>query len=101
MERGGYIYIMTNKNNTTLYIGVTSSLRNRIYEHKEKIHPNSFTAKYNLSKLVYYEKYSTIEEAINREKQLKAGSRQKKIDLIKELNPLWNDLYEKVIEFDW
>ncbi len=101
MERGGYTYIMTNKNNTTLYIGVTSSLRSRIYEHKEKKYPNSFTARYNLSKLVYYEKYNTIEEAISREKQLKAGSRKNKINLIQKLNPFWHDLYEEVIEFDW
>ncbi len=99
MERGGYIYIMTNKNNTTLYIGVTSNLQSRVYEHKSKIYPKSFTAKYNLSKLVYYEGYQSIDEAISREKQLKAGSRQKKIDLIKQLNPSWLDLYDKVSGF--
>ncbi len=101
MEKGGYIYIMTNRNNTTLYVGVTSSLRTRIYEHKEKKYPYSFTAKYNLSKLVYYEKFSSIEEAIYREKQLKSGSRQNKINLIEKLNPSWNDLYEEIIDFDW
>ncbi len=86
---------MTNKNNTTLYIGVTSNLQNRVYEHKMKQYPKSFTSRYNLFKLVYYESYSTIEEAIFREKKLKGISRQKKIDLINELNPDWNDLYEQ------
>lgn len=90
---------MTNKNNTTLYVGVTSNLRNRVYEHKQKLHPRSFTARYNLSKLVYYEGYQSIEEAIFREKQLKAGSRKKKLDLIKQFNPQWSDLYEKNEEF--
>ncbi len=78
MKREGYIYIMTNKNNTTLYIGVTSDLVNRVFEHKNKVYPSSFTARYNLSKLVYFEEYNSIEYAIFREKQLKAGSRDKK-----------------------
>ena len=99
MKRGGCIYIMTNKNDTTLYVGVTSNLKKRVYEHKQKIYPQSFTAKYNLHKLVYYEGFHSIEEAISREKQLKAGSRQKKIDLIKQFNPNWNDLYEQIDVF--
>ena len=100
MERGGYIYIITNKNNTTLYIGVTSNLYNRIYEHITKKHKNSFSAKYNLDKLVYFETFSSIKEAIAREKQLKAGSRKKKIDLINSFNQEWIDLYDSVLEFN-
>lgn len=92
----GFIYIVTNKNNTTLYIGVTSNLPERILEHKQKKHKKSFTAKYNLDKLVYLESFQEIGDAIGREKQLKGGSRQKKEDLINFLNPNWDDLYESV-----
>ena len=94
MERGGFTYIITNKNNTVLYVGVTSNLKDRVYKHQTKHFKTSFSAKYNLNKLVYYEYYSTIEEAIAREKQLKAGSRQKKLDLINAFNPEWKDLFE-------
>lgn len=94
MERGGCIYIITNKNNEVLYIGVTSDLKDRVYQHKIKHFKTSFSAKYNLNKLVYYEYYSSIEEAIAREKQLKAGSRQKKLDLINAFNPEWKDLFD-------
>ncbi len=76
MERGGYIYIMTNKHRTTLYIGVTSNLRSRIYEHANHIYPKSFTAKYNLETCIYYEIFLSIEEAIAREKELKKWSRE-------------------------
>jgi putative endonuclease len=89
----GYVYILTNKNNTTLYVGVTAYLKERILHHKEKSDPKSFTARYNLGKLVYYEAHQMIGDAIGREKQLKAGSRAKKIALIEELNPEWNDLF--------
>lgn len=92
MERGGAVYILTNKNNTVLYTGVTSDLKNRIFEHKEKIHPKSFSAKYNLNKLVYYQAFHSIEEAIAEEKRIKAGSRKKKIILIENFNPKWEDL---------
>lgn len=87
---------MTNKHHTTLYIGVTADLFSRVVEHKEKADPKSFTARYNLNKLVFYESFSSIEEAIEREKQLKGGSRQKKIDLINHVNPNWQDLWEVV-----
>lgn len=83
---------MTNKNNTVLYKGVTSNLQKRVYEHKEKI-LKGFTHKYNLDKLVYYEVYSDSYNAISREKQIKAGSRQKKVDLINGMNESWKDLY--------
>ncbi len=96
MERGGFTYIMTNKNNTVLYVGVTSNLKDRVYQHKTKHFGTSFTAKYNIDKLVYFEFYSRIEEAIAREKQLKVGSRKKKIDLILTINPNWNDLFDEL-----
>jgi putative endonuclease len=94
MERGGSIYIMTNKGNTTLYIGVTSDLKSRVWEHKNKVYPNSFTSRYNLFKLVYFENFTTIEEAIGREKQLKRWHREWKYNLIKEANPEMIDLSE-------
>jgi putative endonuclease len=98
MERGGFVYIMTNKNHTVLYTGITSQLRNRVYEHLEKKHPNSFTARYNANKLVYFESFLYIEDAIAREKQIKAGSRIKKIQLINDFNPDWKDLYDELNE---
>lgn len=96
MERGGATYILTNKNHTVLYTGVTSDLVKRIYEHKNKIYQTSFTKKYNVDKLVYYEVFHSIEEAIDREKQIKGGSRKKKIDLVNSLNPDWKDLSEGI-----
>lgn len=92
----GFIYIVTNKNNTTLYIGVTSNLPKRILEHKEKRYENSFSARYNLNKLVYFEEFQMIGDAIAREKQLKGGNRVTKINLINNFNPNWNDLYEEI-----
>ena len=100
MERGGYIYIVTNKNNTTLYVGVTSHLRDRIYEHKTSADPKSFTARYNLNKLVYYEGFAFIEEAIAREKQLKGGSRNRKLALVNSINADWKDLYDSIQELN-
>jgi len=96
MQRGGCVYILTNRHNTTLYVGVTSHLLERIAEHKTRKYPNSFTAKYNLDKLVYYEAFNRIEEAIAREKQLKGGSRKKKLELIEAFNPYWIDLYDSL-----
>jgi len=96
MERGGYIYILTNKNHTVLYTGVTSNLSDRLYEHRIGKYKSSFTFKYNVEELVYYEEFISIEEAINREKQIKAGSRQKKEDLISRLNPEWKDLTQTI-----
>ncbi|MFC2696284.1 MAG: GIY-YIG nuclease family protein [Candidatus Absconditicoccaceae bacterium] len=88
-----YVYILSNKRNGTLYVGVTSNLVKRIFEHKEKV-VNGFSAKYNLDLLVYYEEWGNIEEAIQREKQLKAGNRKKKLGLIESINPDWKDLSE-------
>jgi putative endonuclease len=81
MERGGYTYILTNRHNTVLYIGVTSDLVIRMQQHKEMIH-EGFTKKYKVTKLVYYEVFNFIEDAISCEKQLKGGSRAKKLELI-------------------
>ncbi len=89
-----HTYIVTNKNHTVLYTGVTSDLRKRILEHRYKMYPHSFTARYNADQLVYYEAFFDIGEAIAREKQIKAGSRQKKNDLINSFNPEWRDLFE-------
>jgi len=86
---------MTNKNNTVLYTGVTNDLKRRVYEHKEKL-IDGFTKKYNVNKLVYFKFTSDINSAIQREKQIKAGSRQKKIDLINSINPEWKDLYNEL-----
>ncbi|RKW22174.1 GIY-YIG nuclease family protein [Candidatus Gracilibacteria bacterium] len=91
--KGAYVYILSNKRNGTLYVGVTSNLVKRIFEHKEKV-VNGFSAKYNLDLLVYYEERGSIEEAIQREKQLKAGNRKKKLGLIESINPDWKDLSE-------
>ena len=88
--------MITNQNNTVIYIGVTASLRARIWEHQTKFHPNSFSAKYNCNKIVWYECFPTITEAIEREKQLKAGSRKKKENLINAMNKEWRDLWEEI-----
>jgi putative endonuclease len=96
MEKGGCIYILTNKNNTTLYTGVSAELSDRVMQHKERINRKSFTSKYNLTKLVYYELFHSIEEAIEREKQIKAGSRKRKERMISSMNPQWRDLYDEV-----
>jgi putative endonuclease len=88
----GFVYIMTNKNNSVLYSGVTSDINGRILQHKVKKHPDSFSAKYNTDKLVYYEKFDTIGDAIKREKQIKGGNRKQKTDLINSMNPEWKDL---------
>ncbi|HEX9957547.1 MAG TPA: GIY-YIG nuclease family protein [Fibrella sp.] len=95
MERGGCIYITTNLSNTVLYIGVTSDLFTRISDHKNKKYPDSFTAKYNCTKLVYYEMFSSIEEAIGREKQLKKWKREWKDKLIVSFNPDWVDMFSE------
>ena len=93
MKKQYYVYTMTNKRNTVLYTGVTNDLKRRVYEHKEKL-VEGFTSKYNITKLVYFEVTDDVRAAIMREKQIKGGSRQKKIDLINCINPEWRDLYE-------
>ena len=90
-----YVYIMTNKRKTVLYTGKTHDLSRRVLEHKRKLSPTSFTARYNIDRLVYFETFADHEDAKLRELQIKAGSRQKKLDLINSLNPEWEDLYVK------
>ena len=97
MNKKGYIYILFNKRNGTIYTGVTSDLIKRIYEHKNKF-VKSFTSQYGVDKLGYYEIYENIELAIIREKQIKGGSRKNKLKLIESINPAWEDLYYKIIE---
>ncbi len=97
MERYYSVYISTNKRHSVLYTGVTNNLLNRDDQHKKKINKNSFTAKYNVDKVVYYETFNNIYDAITREKQIKAGSRQKKIELINSINPKWKDLVAETL----
>jgi putative endonuclease len=96
MKKSYYTYILSNKYNTVLYVGITDQLIKRASQHKQKL-VEGFTKKYNVDKLVYYEIYEDPINAINREKQLKAGSRKKKVDLIEKDNPGWKDLYEELI----
>jgi len=99
LTKGGFTYIITNKSNKVLYTGVTSDIVSRIMEHKEKFYPQSFTARYNCNKLVYYQFYESIEAAIEREKHIKGKSRAFKLDLINKQNPEWKDLWEDIK--DW
>jgi putative endonuclease len=90
-----YVYIMTNKHNTVLYTGVTNNLRRRVYEHRTG-RGGGFTSRYNVTKLAYYEACEDPQSAIAREKQIKGGSRQKKVNLIQATNPTWDDLYDQL-----
>jgi putative endonuclease len=92
----GYVYIITNKKEGTLYIGVTSNLVKRVYEHKQKF-IDGFSKKYNLTNLVYYEQFDSIENAIKREKQLKNWKREWKLNIINQFNPIWKDLYSSIV----
>jgi len=92
-----YIYINANKKNGALYVGITSKLLERIQQHKNKKDKKSFTARYNVDKLMYYEEYPDARTAIAREKQIKAGSRKKKIELIESINPEWKDLFKEIL----
>lgn len=89
-----YVYILANEFHSVLYTGVTDSLDRRMFEHRNKQHPKSFTAKYCVDKLVYFEEFTYIDQAIKREKQIKAGSRKRKMELVRRINPDWNDLFE-------
>ncbi len=95
VDKHSYVYIMTNKHNTVLYTGVTSDLKRRVWQHKEKL-ADGFTKRYNVNMLVYYEVFEDVRAAIAREKQIKGGSRQKKIDLVNGMNPDWHDLYDEL-----
>jgi putative endonuclease len=96
MQKQYCVYILTNKRNTVLYTGVSGELQRRVYQHRQKLFPG-FTARYNLSKLVYFECTEDASAAIAREKQIKAGSRKKKMDLVNNLNPKWRDLYDDLV----
>lgn len=90
-----YVYIITNKSKTVLYTGMTNNLKRRLQEHKEKINPNSFTTKYNVEFLLHYEHFGWVQQAIAREKEIKLLKREKKLELIQELNPNLNFLNDK------
>lgn len=92
-----FVYILTNKINTVLYVGMTTDVRTRLWEHREKINPKSFTARYNTSKLIYYEPYQSVEEAVERERYIKGKTRKWKADLVATMNPNWNDLTVEIL----
>jgi putative endonuclease len=96
MTRGGVVYMMTNRHHTVFYTGVTSDLNARVQQHINRDNPKSFTARYNIVVLVYYEAHPSIIEAIAREKQIKGYSRSKKIKLIEAMNADWHDLFDEV-----
>jgi putative endonuclease len=99
MQRGGSVYILTNAHHIVFYVGVTSELAYRYIEHRDKLYPTSFSAKYNLNKLVYYENLPSIEEAIACEKYIKGKGRKFKVKLIESMNPEWKDLGEEVLKW--
>jgi len=92
-----YVYILTNRNNRVLYTGVTNDLVRRMYEHKNHLDKNSFTAQYNVDRLVFYEVTSSSRVAIEREKQIKSWNREKKNKLVESKNPTWEDIYESIL----
>ena len=92
-----YVYILANKTRTTIYTGVTNDLARRMWEHKHDVIKDSFTAKYQVHDLVYYEAGESIEGAITREKQIKGWNRKRKNKLVETLNPKWEDLYESIL----
>ena len=93
-----YIYILASDTNVTLYTGVTNDLIRRVHEHKTHADPKSFTARYNVTKLVYFEETPEIRAALEREKQIKSWSRKRKNELVRSMNPEWTDLYEQLLE---
>ena len=92
-----YVYILASATNYTVYIGVTSDLVRRVYEHREHLDPDSFTSKYGVHKLVYFEQTNDVKSALEREKQLKGWRRSKKNALIESMNPEWKDLYPELL----
>jgi putative endonuclease len=95
IEKQYYVYIMTNAKHSTLYTGFSNDLKARVWSHKGRF-VDGFTKRYHVDMLVYYEATESVESALAREKQIKAGSRQKKVDLINSMNPEWRDLYEEL-----
>ena len=96
MNKVYFVYVITNKQHSVLYTGVTNNLIKRVYGHKNKV-VKGFSEKYNVNKLVYYEVFESIETAITREKQIKAGRRKRKLELINKFNKEWNDLYDEIL----
>jgi putative endonuclease len=96
MDHHYFVYILTNRHHTAPYVGVTNDLVRRVHEHRTKI-ASVFTARYNVDKLVFFEETSDVQAAIAREKQLKAGSREKKIALVNAMNPDWRDLFDDLV----
>ena len=92
-----YVYMMTNSHRNVLYTGVTSNLQKRVYEHKNHLDKGSFTARYNIEYLVYFESTSDVKAAIEREKQIKGWNRKRKNNLVESKNPEWKDLYEFIL----
>ncbi|QQR83100.1 GIY-YIG nuclease family protein [Candidatus Peregrinibacteria bacterium] len=95
-----FVYILANKWHTVLYVGVTNNLGRRLHEHKNKMNSGSFSARYNVDQLIYFEQSNDMEAAIEREKEIKKWRREKKVRLINELNPDWKDLYNEIDEWD-
>lgn len=96
-DKDYYVYILANKPDGTIYTGVTANLKKRVWEHKNNCNSSSFTSRYNVKMLVYFEHTNDSYSAISREKQIKGGSRKKKIELIESLNPEWKDLYDDIL----
>ena len=92
-----YVYILANNTRTTIYTGMTNDLIRRVYEHKQHADPNSFTAKYDVTRLVYFDSTTDVRSAIEREKQIKGWNRRRKNTLISEMNPTWKDLYDSLL----
>ena len=97
MDKNGFVYIMSSPNRTTLYVGTTSNLTGRVWKHRNKFYPDSFSAKYNCVMLVYYNSCGNMLNAIAEEKRLKGGSRKQKEDLINTMNPKWKDLWDEIV----
>ena len=95
MDRRFYVYMLTNFKNTVIYTGVTNDLMRRVFEHRMKLR-DGFTKRYNITKLVYYEEFVDVKNALAREKRIKGGSRRKKVELIDKFNPEWRDLFEEM-----
>ena len=95
-----YVYILTNRHHTVLYIGMTTDLRTRLWEHQQKSNPSSFSGRYNVTKPVYYEGLDTVEVALEREKLVKGKTRRWKEELIARMNPSWNDLTDEIMRMD-
>jgi len=91
-----YVYILTNKRHTVLYVGMTIDLRTRMWEHQKKIYPRSFTARYNVFKPIFYQGFDTVDDALERERFIKGKTRKWKNDLVESMNPKWKDLSEEI-----